>query len=220
MNRGRGGLRILPATATPDAARLVTTRALRGLADGAVSVVLASYLERLGFSPFQVGTLVTATLLGSAALTLGIGLLGHRIERRRILLSACGLMIVTGLAFASVTAFWPLLVVAFVGTINPSSGDVTLFLPTEQAVLAETSDPRDRISLYAWYNVAGTLAGALGALAAGLPDVASRKLGLPIAEAERTVFFAYSAVGRGAAAVYGGLSRTVDQDATTPGRAL
>src|SRR3954471_24085521 len=217
MNRA---VRILPASATPDATRLVATRACRGLADGAVSVVLASYLGRLGFSPFEVGALVTATLLGSAALTLGLGLLAHRVERRRILLGACGLMVATGVAFASITAFWPLFVVAFVGTINPSSGDVTLFLPTEQAVLAETSDPRDRVALFAWYNVAGTLAGALGALAAGLPEVASRKLGLPIAEAERTVFFAYSAVGLVSAAVYAGLSRTVDQDATTPGRAL
>ncbi|MFL5401008.1 MAG: hypothetical protein ACJ79P_24150, partial [Myxococcales bacterium] len=64
MNRA---LRILPASATPDATRLVATRACRGLADGAVSVVLASYLARLGFSPLQVGALVTATLLGSAA---------------------------------------------------------------------------------------------------------------------------------------------------------
>jgi MFS family permease len=218
MNRPRG--HILPASATRDATRLVITRALRGLADGAVSVVLASYLGRLGFSPLEVGALVTATLLGSAALTLAIGLLAHRMERRHVLLAGCGLMVATGLAFASITAFWPLFVVAFVGTINPSSGDVTLFLPTEQAVLAETVGPRDRVSLFAWYNVAGTLAGALGALAAGLPDVASRRLGLPIAEAERAVFFAYSALGLVSAAVYAGLSRTVEQGGTAPGRPL
>src|SRR5207237_7930731 len=113
-----------------------------------------------------------------------------------------------------------LFVVAFVGTINPSSGDVTLFLPTEQAVLAETSDPRDRVALFAWYNVAGTLAGALGALATGLPDLASRKLGLPIAEAERAVFYAYSAVGLVSAAVYAVLSPTLEQGATAPARPL
>src|SRR4051812_30767895 len=220
MNPARDGLRILPATATRDAGRLVTTRALRGLADGAVSVVLASYLERLGFSPFQVGTLVTTTLLGSAVLTLGIGLLAHRVERRRILLAACGLMVGTGFAFASVTAFWPLLLVAFVGTINPSSGDVTLFLPTEQAVLAESSFARDRISLFAWYNVAGTLAGALGSLGAGLAEVAARNLQIPIAQAERAVFLAYSAIGLVSALVYAGLSRTVEHGESAPARPL
>src|SRR6266481_3318449 len=87
--------------------------------------------------------IVTATLLGSAALTLAIGLAGHRFRRRAVLLGAAALMVVTGLGFAGVTAFWPLLAVAFVGTVNPSAGDVTLFLPTEQAVLAEASEARD-----------------------------------------------------------------------------
>src|SRR3954462_3691134 len=217
MNRA---LRILPASATPDASRLVATRACRGLAGGAVSVVLASYLARLGFSPPQGRALLTAPLLGSAALTLAIGLLAHRIARRRLLLSACGLMVATGFAFAQVTAFWPLLVVAFVGTITPSSGDVTLFLPTEQAVLAETSDPKDRVGLFAWYNVAGTIAGAVGALAAGLPDLAARRLGVPILVAERAVFFGYSAVGLVTAALYAGLSRTVEHGASGRERPL
>src|SRR5437764_396786 len=152
MNRA---LRILPASATADASRLVATRAFRGLADGAVSVVLASYLARLGFSPLEVGALVTATLLGSAALTLALGLLAHRIERRRVLVAACGLMVATGLAFAQVTAFWPLLVVAFVGTINPSSGFVV------QSLLALYLFRRFALSLEtagAFFFVAGTLA--------------------------------------------------------------
>ena len=42
-------------------------------------------------------------------------------------------MIVTGLGFAAFTDFWPLLVVALIGTMNPSAGDVSVFLPTEQA---------------------------------------------------------------------------------------
>jgi MFS family permease len=137
-----------------------------------------------------------------------------------VLLSACGLMIATGFAFAQVTAFWPLLVVAFVGTINPSSGDVTLFLPTEQAVLAESSNPKDRVGLFAWYNVAGTIAGAVGALAAGLPGLAAQRLGVPLLSAERGVFFAYSAVGLVTAALYAGLSRAVEHGGSGPGRPL
>ncbi|HMK71740.1 MAG TPA: hypothetical protein VK454_00290, partial [Myxococcaceae bacterium] len=60
-----------------DARRLLWTRGLRGFADGAVSVLLASYLTGLGFTPVQVGAIVTGTLVGSAALTLLVGLLGH-----------------------------------------------------------------------------------------------------------------------------------------------
>ena len=45
-------------------------------------------------------------------------------------------MIATGLGFALVTPFWGILLVAVVGTLNPTSGDVSVFLPTEQALLA------------------------------------------------------------------------------------
>ena len=130
--------RLLPSGATDDAARLVTVRGLRGFADGMVSVLLAAYLSDLGFSPGQVGVLVTATLLGSAALTLGVGLFGTRLTPRQVLLGACALMLITGIGFAGLTSFWPLLLVAIVGTLNPSGGDVSVFLPTEQSLLTST----------------------------------------------------------------------------------
>src|SRR5688572_10519228 len=127
---------ILPASATPDAARLILARALRGFADGFVSVYLAAYLQLLGFSAFQVGAFVTAMLVGSAVLTLLMGMAAHRMTARRVLFTATVLMIATGGGFASATSFWPLLVIAFLGTLNPSAGDVSVFLPVEQAILA------------------------------------------------------------------------------------
>src|SRR5688572_8050277 len=174
-----------------DARRLVATRALRGFADGVVSVVLASWLMSLGFSPLRVSAIVTGTLLGSAALTLAVGLYGHRFPRRRVLLGGCLLMAATGLGFAHVTTFWPLLVIAVAGTLNPSSGDVSLFLPTEQAALSQTSDSRNRTSLFAWYNLAGTFAGAFGALASGA-----------LQGYERSVFILYAAIALAIGAVY------------------
>jgi predicted MFS family arabinose efflux permease len=154
-----------------DARRLILARALRGFGDGLVSVLLAGHLTALGYSPFQVGAIVTGTLFGSALLTLAVGIYGHRLDHRRVLLGASALMLATGIGFARVTAFWPLLVIAVVGTLNPSAGDVSLFLPTEQAMLAGTVDGRARTSLFAWYNLSGAFAGALGALASGLPTV-------------------------------------------------
>src|SRR5207244_7937175 len=83
-----------------DARRILLTRGLRGFADGLVSVLLAGYLTRLGFTPFQVGAVVTGTLLGSAALTIALGLAGHRLDRRPVLLGASFLMLATGIGFA------------------------------------------------------------------------------------------------------------------------
>src|SRR2546428_2915361 len=127
---------LLPASATPDAARLVSARALRGFADGFVSVYLGASLKLLGLSVFEVGAIVTATLLGSAALTLAVGLVAHRLSPRHVLFGAAALMLATGVGFALTSDFWPLLLIGFAGTLNPSSGDVSVFLPTEQSLLS------------------------------------------------------------------------------------
>jgi MFS family permease len=196
---------LLPASATADAARLVVARALRGFADGFVSVYLAAYLQLLGLSAFEVGAIVTATLLGSAALTLAVGLVAHRLSPRRVLLAATLLMLATGIGFGVVSEFWPLLLVAFAGTLNPSSGDVSVFLPTEQAVLASEVAAADRTSLFAYYSLGGTLLGAFGALASGLPELAAARLGWPLVDAFRAGFVLYGAVAIGIGGLYLGL---------------
>jgi predicted MFS family arabinose efflux permease len=162
----------LPPSATPDARRLVVARALRGFADGFLSILLPAHLTGLGFEPVEVGALLTATLLGSAALTLAAGLWGGRVAPRAILLAACGLMLATAAGLELFVSFWPLLLVAFVGTMNPSAGDVSVFLPTEQFLLSAHSAPEDRTALFARYNLGAAVAGALGALATGIPALA------------------------------------------------
>ena len=147
--------------------RVVTGRAIRGFVDGFVSVSLSLYLLSLGFSKPQIGAIVTGTLLGSAALTLLVGLLAHRIAVRTVLLASCALMCATGIGFASTSTFVPILIVAGVGTLNPSGGDVSVFLPTEQGFLANEVSATARPGLFARYNLGGTLAGAIGALASG-----------------------------------------------------
>ena len=199
---------LLPASATADARRLVAGRALRGFADGFVSVYLAVYLQLLGLSAVQVGAIVTATLLGSAALTLAVGLVAHRLSPRLVLLGAALLMLATGIGFAVSHDFWPLLVVAFAGTLNPSSGDVSVFLPTEQAVLTSEVAPLERTDLFARYTLGGTLLGAFGALASGLPELAATHLGWPLVDAFRAGFALYGAVAILIGVLYLGLTRT------------
>jgi MFS family permease len=186
-----------------DARKLFITRGIRGLVDGLVSIALASYLSGLGFSPFQVGAIITATLLGSAAVTLAVGLLGYRLSRRRVLLGAAALMVLTGLGFAGLTTFWPLMIVGIAGTLNPSSGDVSVFLPTEQAALAHTVSGTARTMVFAWYNLVGSLAGAVGALLSAVPAIAAVRLGISLLAALRGVFIFYAlcAVATGAICV-------------------
>ena len=108
--------------------RLLIVKGLRAFGDGYVSLLLPVYLVELGFNPLQVGIIATTTLIGSGLLTLAVGLHAWRFHYRSLLLATSALMAGTGLGFALLTDFWPLLLVALVGTLNPSSGDVSVFL--------------------------------------------------------------------------------------------
>jgi MFS family permease len=198
--------RLLPEGTSPDASKLVVARGLRGFADGMVSVLLASYLTDLGFSAGEVGVLITGTLLGSAALTLGSGLWGARFTPKQVLLFACGLMLITGVGFASVTSFWPLLLVAVIGTLNPSGGDVSVFLPTEQSMLTETVEPRRRTALFARYTLTGTFTAAIGALCAGVPTLFARWQDVDLLDAQRAGFLVYAVVAATIFVMYRGLA--------------
>jgi MFS family permease len=204
---------IVPHGAAPGAERLVLARAIRGAVDGFASLVLVVYLADLGFSQLEIGALVTAMLLGSAALTLAVGLAGGRVRERAVLFAACALMLATGVGWSAFTTFWPLFVVAFVGTLNPSDADVSVFLPTEQSLLAGAVAGNERVALFARYNLAGALAGALGSLAAGLPELAANALGASRAEAFRGAFLIYGLAALAIAALYHGLpARSAGRD--------
>ena len=161
---------LLPVSAAPGVGLLLMSRSLRAFGDGLVSLLLPVYLALIGFSAFEIGLLVTATLAGSSILTLSVGLLGHHFSGRALLIAAAALMTATGVAFSMVEGFWPLLVIAFVGTLNPSAGDVSLFLPLEQATLTRLISSQDRTALFARYSFVASTAGAVGALAAGATE--------------------------------------------------
>jgi MFS family permease len=199
--------RILPESAPPDVTRIVWGRAIRGFADGFVSVLLAQYLTGLGFTPVQVGAIVTGTLVGSAAMTLAFGLTAHRTSLRALLLLATGIMVATGLGFATVIWFWPLMVIAVLGTLNPSAGDVSVFLPTEQAYVAGVVDAPERPHLFAVYNLAAIFAGAVGALLSGVPEVLANRNGWDVVTSQRFGFVLYAVAAVVIFAIYRHLHR-------------
>jgi MFS family permease len=169
-------------------------------------VLLPAYLLALGLGEFEVGVLGTVTLAGSALATLAVGAWGHRVAPRTLLLGAALLMTVTGLGFATVAAFVPLLVIAFVGTLNPGAGDVSVFLPLEHARLAGSAGASDeRTTLFARYSLAGALSAAFGALAAGVPAWAAVRLGVPLLDALRATFVVYALIGAAIWLLYRGL---------------
>lgn len=192
--------------ASREVRRLLVGRGLRAFVDGYVAVLLPAYLLALGYDTWHVGLLSTATLLGSALATLALGTWGHHASSRRLLLGAALLMTATGLGFAGLSTFWPLLLVAFIGTLNPSSGDVSVFLPLEHARLSHAAEGEARTRLFARYSLTGTFCAALGALATGLPD-ALAALGIDHLVALRAMFVGYAAVGASIWMLYAGMVR-------------
>lgn len=190
---------------SPVSTRLLWVRGLRALADGFVSLLLPIYLGLLAMSPLQVGGIVTGTLLGSGVLTIWVGLRAYRYDYRALLLLAAALMAGTGLGFALLSDFWPLLAVAFVGTLNPSGGDVSVFLPLEHAVLAQAADEHRRTALFARYSLVGTLVAAVGTLLAALPEMLATAARIQLKAALQAMFVLYALAGGVSALVYRGL---------------
>jgi len=195
----------MPGSGRGDVWRLIAAKGVRAVGDGFVSVLLPAYLLALGFGPWEVGVLSAATLLGSAILTILAGRVAARFGHRRPLLAAAALMSMTGLGFAGLDAFLPMLIVAFAGTLNPSSGDVSVFLPLEQSLLSRSVGDGERTRVFAFYSLSGSLLGALGSQAAALPERLAGWTGISLLTAMRAQFLVYAALGVGAALIYRGI---------------
>jgi MFS family permease len=182
--------------------QILWARALRAFADGYVSLLLPIYLTVLGMSPFQVGVIATGTLLGSGILTLLVGLHAWRFKYRTLLVLAAGLMAATGMGFATITQFWPLLLIAVIGTINPSSGDASVFHPLEHALLSKSVHDRKRTATFARYSLVGALVAALGSLAAGVPNILNVTFAWDQQVALQSMFLLYALIGIASAIIY------------------
>jgi MFS family permease len=150
---------------------LYAARCLRGIGDGFAVVILPAYLTALGLSPAQIGFVAAASLFGTAVLTLAVGAIAPRHDLRNMLLFGAVLWAVTGVAFPSSEHVVLIGAVAFIGTINPSTGDIGVLVPLEHAVLARGVADTERTRAFARYGLIGALAMAGGALMAGLSDL-------------------------------------------------
>jgi len=184
-----------------DVAIIYAARGVRGFGDGFAVVILPAYLSAIGYGPAEIGLVAAASLLGSAALTLVVGKLGTRHDLRNLLMAGAILMVLTGLAFPNFEAVALILVVAFIGTVNPSAGDIGLMVPLEHAMLARGVPDDERTRAFARYSLIGALATAAGSLAAAAPDFLLA-VGIGTIGAFRAMFYFYAVLGLAATALY------------------
>jgi MFS family permease len=162
---------------------------------GLLSVVLVLYLSELGFNGVVIGGLLSLTLVGDSAISLIMTTTADRFGRRRILIFGASLMIFAGTLFAFTTNLPLLLIAAIVGVVSPTGHEVGPFLAVEQAALSQTVPDNRRTSIFGWYNLAGSLATALGALTGGGLSGVLQQLGTTSVNAYRAVVLVYAAMG-------------------------
>jgi len=202
-----------------DVRLLYAARAARGFGDGFAIIILPAYLSELGFGPFQIGIVASAALLGTAAVTLAIGFLAPGRDLRNLLFIGAFATVATGLAFQASEQFAFILIVAFIGTMNPSSGDIGLFVPFEHAMLAREAPDHDRTRIFAHYSLIGGLSTAAGALAAAAPT-ALVSAGASCIGALKAMFYFYAVLGLLAAVIYRYLPHAQPRDVASRPLAL
>lgn len=198
-------------TPKSDLLLLYAARALRGFGDGFAIIILPAYLTAMGFSPAQIGVVASASLFGTALFTLAIGLIAPRHDLRNLLVGGAGLMAGTGLAFPNFEAFALIAVVAFAGTINPSTGDLGVLVPLEHAMLAHGVSDSERTRTFARYSLIGALSMAAGSLAAALPDFIVL-IDVSRLSAFKLMFYAYALLGVLSALLYRRLPHVVMEE--------
>jgi MFS family permease len=180
---------------TPDGRLLFGTRCVRLFAYGFLSVVLVLYLNAIGLTEAQVGLLLTMILLGDTAISLALTTTADRVGRRVMLVVGAGLMVLAGAVFALTRDFWWLVAAATIGVISPTGGEVGPFLSIEQAALSQTVPEQRRTEVFAWYNLVGSLATAVGALTGGAVTQGFQAWGIGGAASYRPSIIGYAVFG-------------------------
>jgi MFS family permease len=210
---GRGGNEEQTAR---DIRLLFATRILRMAGYGALAVILGLYLAQLGFSEKKIGLLLTLTLIGDTAISLWLTVVADRVGRRKVLIIGAGLMVLAGVVFVISTNWIVLLVAATIGVISPSGKEVGPFLSIEQAALSQVISAQRRTHVFAWYNLVGSMAAAMGALAGGVLVDGLRRIGMGPLTSFKIVLALYAATGIVLAAMFLLVSKDVEAPAPAP----
>ncbi len=198
---------------------LFATRMTRMFAYGVLGVVLVLYLVEAGLSTSRIGLLVTLTFLGDAAISLWLSTRADRWGRRRVLVAGAVLMTLGGVGMAVTGNFVWLVVAATIGVISPTGNEVGPFLAVEQACLAQVVPGHERTKFFAWYNLAGYLATATGALCAGAAAQSLQGAEWSALASYRALLWSYGALGAVIAVLSWRLDATVEVTEQATGQA-
>jgi MFS family permease len=197
-----------------DSSLLFITRITRLFAYGLLSIVLALYLAQIGLSEQRIGLLLSLTLAGDVAVSLWITTVADRVGRKRMLLLGALLMILAGVVFIMTRNFWLLTFVAVVGVISPSGNEIGPFLSIEQAALSQLVADAKRTKVFAWYNLVGSFATALGALSGGGVIYLLQRADVALLNSYQVILIVYAGLGAMLFVLFSFLSAAIETSQT------
>jgi MFS family permease len=189
---------------------LFITRSVRLFCYGFLSVILALYLVQAGLSERQIGLLFTLTLVGDAGISLCLTTSADHFGRKRTLIVGALLMIGAGIVFIVTRNPVLLMAAAIIGVISPSGNEIGPFLSVEQASLTQMLASERRTQVFAWYNLSGSFATAVGALGGGWLAQFLQRSGFSDFDSYRVVLFGYALGGAVLVVIFSFLSASIE----------
>ena len=152
----------------PNAKLFLATISVTQMCLAIFDVVFNLYLAAIGYSLTVIGIFATTQMLGTAVTALPAGLFSDRLGRKKSLLVAVGLSIITTMGQIFLTGSAAMLLV-----LGFMRGAATTFQSTlSSPFLMENSGPRERIHLFSVNSSLNSIAGTGGSALAGLLPVA------------------------------------------------
>jgi len=195
---------------------LFAARIARMFGYGFLAVVLALYLSAVGLDETQIGLLLTLTLVGDTAISLWMSTHADRYGRRLMLILGSLLVVGAGGLFIATDQFLVLLLAATIGVISPSGYEVGPFLAIEQSALSQLVADDRRTSTFAWYNLVGSFATAVGSLTGGGLARLGQQWRMTPLESYRAVLVGYALIGLVLAGIFWRLSQAVEVRPASP----
>ncbi|MGC8592787.1 MAG: MFS transporter [Nitrososphaeria archaeon] len=166
-----------------EARLLIYSSFIIGLTQGFMWVDFPVYLDQIGYSPFQIGVILTFNTFIGALLMLPIGSLSDKYGRKNFIILA---RLVSSVAFVLLTVFTGffeiLLAVSLLGIAFANSGS------SYMALLTEKSEEATRNFVFAFSSFISGIASSAGMLLGALPPYLSKYLQLSLVNSYRVLY--------------------------------
>jgi predicted MFS family arabinose efflux permease len=182
----------LPEVFDRDLKLLLVSMSMRRIAMGFLQVVRAIYFALLGFSPVEIGLLLSIGTFVSALHSVSFGFLSDRFGRKPFIVIGGIFATLRMVIFAVSSDFWMLALGQGVGAMGEGAGAGQ---PVVSGYIAGKTNVENRSSIFSTLAVTNALAASAGSLMAGLPTYFQNTLALDVIGAHSLLFWIGAAGG-------------------------